>query len=65
MIVYISVEDGKKLEKEVNETGPGEGYFIKCDVSKEGDIKVNLLSNSHKSVINEPTTCTDILAHPH
>ena len=36
----ILVEDGKKLEKEVNEKGPGEGYFIKCDVSKEEDIKV-------------------------
>lgn len=33
------VEDGKKLEKEVNDSGPGEGYFIKCDVSKEEDIK--------------------------
>ncbi|RMX45463.1 hypothetical protein pdam_00023240 [Pocillopora damicornis] len=33
------VEDGKKLEKEVTEKGPGEGYFIKCDVSKEEDIK--------------------------
>ena len=36
----ILVEDGKKLEKEVTEKGPGEGYFIKCDVSKEEDIKV-------------------------
>ncbi|KAJ7349530.1 hypothetical protein OS493_038758, partial [Desmophyllum pertusum] len=33
------VEDGKRLEKELNDTGPGEGYFIKCDVSKEEDIK--------------------------
>ena len=36
----ILVEDGKKLEKEVTERGPGEGFFIKCDVSKEEDIKV-------------------------
>ena len=36
----ILVEDGKKLEKEVTEKGPGEGFFIKCDVSKEEDIKV-------------------------
>ena len=36
----ILVEDGKKLEKEVSERGPGEGFFIKCDVSKEEDIKV-------------------------
>lgn len=39
-MLYI-VEDGKRLEKEVNENGPGEGFFIKCDVSKEEDIKVN------------------------
>ena len=36
----VIVEDGKRLEKELNDTGPGEGYFIKCDVSKEEDIKV-------------------------
>lgn len=28
------------MEKEVIEKGLGEGYFIKCDVSKEEDIKV-------------------------
>lgn len=39
------VEEGKKLEKEVNETGPGESYYIKCDVSKEEDIK-NLVENT-------------------
>jgi len=33
------VEEGKKLEEELNESGPGEAYFIKCDVSKEEDIK--------------------------
>ncbi|CAH3015582.1 unnamed protein product [Porites evermanni] len=31
--------EGEKLEKELNGTGPGEAYFIKCDVTKEEDIK--------------------------
>lgn len=39
-MLYV-VEDGQRLEKEVTESGPGEGFFIKCDVSKEEDIKVN------------------------
>ena len=37
----LSVEDGKRLETELNTTGPGEAYFIKCDVSKEDEIKVS------------------------
>ena len=40
-IYFVTVEDGKRLEKEVTDKGPGEGFFIKCDVSKEEDIKVN------------------------
>ena len=39
-----SEAEGEKLEKELNGTGPGEAYFIKCDVTKEEDIKVSLLS---------------------
>ena len=39
------VDEGKKLEKEVNETGPGDAFFIKCDVSKEEDIKVSFSFN--------------------
>ncbi len=38
--MFVIVEDGKRLEKEVNDKGPGEGFFVKCDVSKEKDIKV-------------------------
>ena len=33
-------DDGKKLEKELNDKGPGEAYYIKCDVTIEEDIKV-------------------------
>lgn len=33
-------ETGRKLEKEVNEQGPGESYFVSCDVRKEKDLKV-------------------------
>ena len=39
-----SEAEGEKLEKELNGTGPGEAYFIKCDVTKEEEIKVSLLS---------------------
>lgn len=40
-VVFCSrgVDDGKKLEKELNDKGPGEAYFIKCDVTIEEDIK--------------------------
>ncbi|XP_031568140.1 17-beta-hydroxysteroid dehydrogenase 14-like [Actinia tenebrosa] len=33
------VDVGKKLEAEVNAAGPGESMFIKCDVTKEDDLK--------------------------
>ena len=36
----IIADDGKKLEKELNDKGPGEAYYIKCDVTIEEDIKV-------------------------
>ena len=39
-----SEAEGEKLEKELNGKGPGEAYFIKCDVTQEEDIKVSLLS---------------------
>ncbi|CAH1787399.1 unnamed protein product [Owenia fusiformis] len=32
-------KEGKALEEEVNKTGPGESLFLKCDVSKEDEIK--------------------------
>ena len=44
LCVVPSEAEGEKLEKELNGTGPGEAYFIKCDVTKEEDIKVSLLS---------------------
>ncbi|KAJ8299547.1 hypothetical protein KUTeg_023607, partial [Tegillarca granosa] len=31
--------EGKALEEEVNKHGPGEAFFVKCDVTKEPDIK--------------------------
>jgi len=39
-----SEAEGEKLEKELNGAGPGEAYYIKCDVTKEEDIKVSLVS---------------------
>jgi len=35
--------EGKALETDVNETGPGEAYFVRCDVSVDRDIKVKNL----------------------
>lgn len=32
-------KEGKELEAEMNVSGPGEAYFLQCDVSKESDIK--------------------------
>ena len=34
--------DGKALETELNQNGPGEAIFIYCDVTKEDNIKVKL-----------------------
>ncbi|CAD5125394.1 DgyrCDS13629 [Dimorphilus gyrociliatus] len=36
---------GEALEKELNAKGPGEAYYIKCDVTKEDDIK-NLIKKT-------------------
>ncbi|CAB4017682.1 17-beta-hydroxysteroid dehydrogenase 14-like [Paramuricea clavata] len=30
---------GRKLEQELNEKGPGESFFIACDIRKEDDLK--------------------------
>ena len=35
--------DGKQLEAELNKKGPGEAFFIFCDVTKEDDIKVCII----------------------
>lgn len=40
---YAEAANGHKLESEVNATGPGESYFVPCDVTKEEDIKALLL----------------------
>ena len=42
MLCFL-VAEGEKLEKEMNEKGPGEACLIKCDVTKEEDIKVSVL----------------------
>lgn len=34
---------GRKLEEELNEKGPGESFFIPCDIRKEQDLKVECL----------------------
>ncbi|XP_046859146.1 17-beta-hydroxysteroid dehydrogenase 14-like isoform X1 [Xenia sp. Carnegie-2017] len=31
--------DGKVLETEINKVGPGESFFVKCDVQKEENLK--------------------------
>ena len=43
--------DGKQLEAEMNAVGPGEAYFVQCDVNKEEDIKVcNILIYYYSSI---------------
>ena len=34
MLCFL-VAEGEKLEKEMNDKGPGEACLIKCDVTKE------------------------------
>ena len=40
LVISMLVGEGRKLEDELNKTGPGEAFYIKCDVSKEDEIKV-------------------------
>ena len=42
-VLCFLVAEGEKLEKEMNDKGPGEACLIKCDVTKEEDIKVSVL----------------------
>ena len=42
MLCFL-VAEGEKLEKEMNDKGPGEAFLIKCGVTKEEDIKVSVL----------------------
>jgi hypothetical protein len=42
---FFPEKDGKQLEEAVNKTGPGEALFVKCDVTKEAEIKVGQRSN--------------------
>ncbi len=36
------VEAGKALEAELNKAGPGEAFFLQCDVRSEEQIKVKV-----------------------
>lgn len=45
MLCFL-VAEGEILEKEINDKGPGEACLIKCDVTKEEDIKVIVLSRN-------------------
>ena len=38
--IFFTEAEGKALETELNEKGPGEALFVFCDVTKEEDIKV-------------------------
>jgi hypothetical protein len=40
----FTADVGKKLEAELNGVGPGESMFIKCDVTKEEQLKVCVYS---------------------
>ena len=42
LLFCFAEADGKALETELNQKGPGEALFIYCDVTKEDDIKVKL-----------------------
>ena len=42
-LIHFSEGDGKRLEAELNQKGPGEAYYVYCDVTKEEDIKVTCI----------------------
>lgn len=42
--LFVTEKEGKEVEKEMNEIGPGEAMFVACDVTKEEDIKVRQYS---------------------
>lgn len=39
------VDDGKRLEEDVNSRGPGEALFVKCDVTETQQIEVRTRSD--------------------
>ena len=40
---YLAETEGRALEEELNKKGPGEAFFVRCDMSKEEDIKVTII----------------------
>ena len=40
IISFFSETEGRALETEMNQKGPGEAFFVRCDMSKEDDVKV-------------------------
>ena len=53
IFLLIAADEGKIVEKEVNERGPGEAVYIGCDVTKEDEIKASLtFAKSTLSFIN-------------
>lgn len=39
-VFYLSDGEGVKLQDELNATGPGECYYVKCDLTIEEDVQV-------------------------
>ena len=39
-VIFLTEDAGKSSEIELNQKGPGEAFFVFCDVTKETDIKV-------------------------
>ena len=40
LLLTYTDEAGQKLQDTLNEEGPGEVYYVHCDVTNEGDVKV-------------------------
>ena len=39
--IFPAEKEGKEVEAAMNAMGPGEATFVKCDMSKEDEIKVS------------------------
>lgn len=66
-------KEGKALEEEVNKSGPGSAFFVKCDVSKPEEViklvnvtvakygRIDCLINN--AVRNEPSPSSPVARH--
>ncbi|CAG2255843.1 unnamed protein product [Mytilus edulis] len=53
----VHEKEGKEVESEMNSLGPGEAFFVQCDVTKESDIK-NVIDQTFAAQIGQQGAVT-------